>query len=127
MSKSTDPAIHYSSLITHYSLLYPISNKNICIMTASVVAVAAPHNFFSIGREHGKCIKLIAVRDLFKTAAIAIDHVEIKWKTSFVLMIGCKNDPLAIGKKCRRPIGLAIVGHLPRMTAIGIGNKNFHV
>ena len=59
-------------------LLYPVGDKQISIAGAVVVAVRRPHQFFAIGREHWKCVKIAFGGHLFKTGTIEVDQKEVK-------------------------------------------------
>ena len=67
------------------------------------------------------------MRDPLQAGAIEVDKVEVEWESTLVFVVGSKDQFLAIWCECRCPVGLAEVGYLVGVAAIGIGNEQFHV
>ena len=78
-------------------LFYPIGNKNIGIVCAAVVAVAAEYNLFTIRAEHGKRIKTFVAANFLQIASIFINGVKIKRVTAFVFLVRSKDDAFTVG------------------------------
>ena len=76
--------------------LLPISDKNIYIMAAAIVAVTTENQFFAIMTKHWECIKSFITTYLLETFPINIGDVHIKRKAHRVFMITAENNMLAI-------------------------------
>ena len=87
-------------------LLHPISYKNISISCAAIIAVAAKNYFLSIRAKHGESIKRFFCRYFLQVAAIFIYNKQVKGKTSFTLVVTCKNNSFIIRHKSRSPVSI---------------------
>src|SRR5436190_8501382 len=107
-------------------LPHPISNKNIGIMCAAIISVAAEDDFFTIITKHWKSIKTLIATDFFNSSSIRVHNIHVKRKASFVFVIAAEYNS-SVGQKIRRPIGLSKRSNLSGITAVCVCNKNFHL
>ena len=127
---SLEFTLHFQPLAAGLKILFqlfnPIGDKNIGVMSAPVISVAAEKDLFTIRAKHGERIEAIIPAYLFKPMAADICEIHVERKTSCVFMVTAKNDVISIGSKTGGPIGFTQKGNLVRIASIGIGNKYFH-
>ena len=77
----------YSNVVIFEILFNPITDKNIGITGATIIAGGTENKLLTIRGEHRECIKTIIVRNAFQPGAIEVYEVKIKWKPTLIFII----------------------------------------
>ena len=68
-------------------LILPVGYKKVGITTATIVAVTAEDQFFTVRGKHGESIKYTFAGNFLQIASITVYHIQLKIITALPMVI----------------------------------------